>query len=195
MSISLQKKQSLSLAKAAPQLRNLVVELSWNADANKLAKGGTFDADLSAFICKGGKVIDDVYACFFNNPETADHSVKAIDGDSRGTGGNGKERIQVDLSKVTAEADEIVFVATIDRADERKQNYGQITTGSIKAINEADGATLCEFKYGDGTYTNETAIQVAALVRNGNAWDFKAIGEGGVKDFIAIATQDFGFPA
>jgi tellurium resistance protein TerD len=209
MSISLQKKEKISLTKGTPGLKNILVELTWSVDPTTIPKNavnpkGLFDADLSAFVCetrnvKGqptSQVIDDVFTCFFNNPQTADGAVVSLDGDDAGNDGDGKEEIAVDLSKLDKRASEIAFVATIDKGDVRHQSYGQITGGSIKAINQDTGDVLAEFKYGNSAYTTETAIQVASLVSDGNGgWEFHANGDGGVKTFIDIATQDFGFPA
>lgn len=199
MAIPLQKKEKISLKKVAPSIERVIAKLSWQAD--KVV--GKFDADLSAFVCEnrmttagvvGPQVIDDVFTCFYNNQETDDHAVKSS-GDARGAEGRGSESISIDLGKVDSRAVEIALLVTINDAVKRKQNFGQVTSGEIVVINADTNDELVSFKLDMGSYTTETAIQVASFLKNGSDWEFQANGAGGVKDFIDIAIEDFGYPA
>jgi tellurium resistance protein TerD len=42
------------------------------------------------------------------------------------------ETVQIDLSKLDASVQEIVFVVTIHEADTRKQNFGQVRNSFIR---------------------------------------------------------------
>lgn len=65
MRVSLSKGGNVSLSKAAPTVKNVLVELGWDAPSTD---GQDFDLDASAFLlAANGKVRGDADFIFYNN--------------------------------------------------------------------------------------------------------------------------------
>ena len=120
--INLEKGQRISMDKS---LSLVGVGLGW--DPNE-GSGYDFDLDASAFMlgCKG-KIPADEYFVFYNNPKSPDGSVESTGDDLTGGNSDGgdDETLNVDLTKVDSQIQEIIFTATIYKAAERRQNFGQ----------------------------------------------------------------------
>lgn len=197
MTISLKKREPISLKKNAPALDRIQLGIEWKTNTPK------FDVDIQAFICEqrtkkdgsvGSQLISDTFCVFFNNQESADGSFKSA-GDDRGSTGGGSEAIDGILSKIDPRATEVVFTATIDKADVRKQSFGQCSGGRVYILNTDTDETLAEWSFGPGAFSTETALHLGSLyIGESGDWEFMAVGEGGVKSFEDIAVEDYGFP-
>lgn len=180
MAVSLSKGGKVSLAKAAADagiqgtLQNIVVGLGW--DPNKFDGGSDFDLDASVFLCgASGKVEKDSNFVFYNNT-TAPGVVHT--GDNRtGDGDGDDETINIDLNAVEANVDKIAFTCTIDRADERKQNFGMVNNSYIRIMDAKTGTELVRYDLGED-FSIETAIVVGELYRHNGEWKFNAVGSG-----------------
>lgn len=202
MSISLEKKEKISLKKIDPSLKNVRVNIHWNAP--NIPQTAKYDVDISAFICENRKtkeghiapqVIDDVYTYFYGNLTTADGAIKSVSGDDLGGGGVGSEEFTLALDSVDPRAVEIPVIVTIDKADVRRQNFGMCKNGGIVVFDEDNGVELFRYDFSAGEYSDETAIHMASFYRTENGWEFQSIGDAGQKSFVAIATEDYGYPA
>lgn len=121
MAITLEKGQRIGIG-----LSKVSVGLGW--DPNE-GTGFDFDLDASAFMLGSNKKIpNDNYFIFYNNPKSPDGAVESTGDDTTGGNSDGgdDETLNVDLQKVDSSIQEILFVATIYKADERKQNFGQV---------------------------------------------------------------------
>lgn len=180
MGVSLSKGQKISLEKVATDaglsggLSKLLVGLGW--DLKKFDGGSDFDLDASVFLCDAsGKVTKDGNFIFYNNlrapgvEHTGDNRTGAGDGDD--------EVIKVDLSAVEADVAKIAVTVTIDKADERKQNFGMVENAYIRVVDEATGTELLRYDLGED-YSVETAVVVAEIYRNNGEWKFNAVGSG-----------------
>lgn len=88
MSVSLSKGGNVSLSKAAPTMKNVLVGLGWDA---RSTDGQDFDLDASAFLlAANGKVRGDADFIFYNNLASADGSVTHT-GDNRTGEGDGDD--------------------------------------------------------------------------------------------------------
>lgn len=180
MAVSLSKGGKVSLAKAAADagiqgtLQNIVVGLGW--DPNKFDGGSDFDLDASVFLCgASGKVEKDSNFVFYNNT-TAPGVVHT--GDNRtGDGDGDDETINIDLNAVEANVDKIAFTCTIDKADERKQNFGMVNNSYIRIMDAKTGTELVRYDLGED-FSIETAIVVGELYRHNGEWKFNAVGSG-----------------
>ena len=83
----------------------------------------------------------------------------------------------MDLSLVPANIDKIDFTVTIYEADERRQNFGQVSNAFVRIVDEATGAELIRYDL-EEDYSIETALVVGELYRHGSEWKFNAIGSG-----------------
>ncbi|MBQ9903461.1 MAG: TerD family protein [Synergistaceae bacterium] len=176
MVISLFKGQKVDLTKGNPGLSKVLVGLGW--DTKKYDGGYDFDLDASAFILGvNGKVISDSDFIFYNNLKHSSGAVQHM-GDNRTGGGDGDdEQIRVDLSKVPGNVDKIAFTVTIHEADQRKQNFGQVSNAYIHILDETNGRELIRYDLGED-FSVETALVVGELYRSGGDWKFNAIGSG-----------------
>ena len=83
----------------------------------------------------------------------------------------------IDLSKIAPEIDKIIFTVTIDQADTRAQNFGQVNNSFIRILNQDGGAEITKYEL-DEDYSSETAINFGELYRKNDGWNFKAVGAG-----------------
>ncbi len=175
MAVSLTKGGNVNLSKEAPGLVKIVVGLGWDARATD---GTAFDLDASAFLVKAdGKVRSDNDFCFYNNKSVADGAVQHAGDNTTGAGDGDDETVKVDLSKVPADIDKVVFAVTIHDAEARRQNFGQVSRAYIRVVNEEGGAELARYDLSEDA-SIETAMIFGEIYRNAGDWKFKAVGQG-----------------
>lgn len=176
MAVNLSKGQKVDLTKSNPGLSNLIVGLGW--DINKYDGGFNFDLDAAAFLLdNSGKVSDDADFVFYNNKEHSSGSVIHSGDNLTGEGEGDDETLKVDLSKVPESITKIDFTVTINDAEARNQNFGQVSNAYIRIVNEENGEELIRYDLGED-YSVETAVIVGELYRNSGEWKFNAIGSG-----------------
>ncbi len=188
MGVSLSKGGNVSLTKEAPGLTAVTVGLGWDV---RSTTGTDFDLDASAILVDAnGKVTADKDFVFFNNLESSDGSVKHLGDNLTGEGEGDDEQVNVDLSKVPANVDKIVFPVSIYDAESRSQSFGQVRNAFIRIVNQAGGTELARYDLSEDAST-ETAMVFGELYRNGSDWKFRAVGQGYASGLKGIA-QDFG---
>jgi tellurium resistance protein TerD len=176
MAISLSKGGRVSLSKEAPGLKNIKVGLGW--DANATDTGAQFDLDASLFMLGAdGKVVSDAHFIFYNNATSPDGAVVHQGDNQTGEGEGDDEEVMIDLAKIAPEVDKIIFTVTIDEADSRGQNFGQVNNSFIRILNQEGEAEIAKYEL-DEDYSSETAINFGELYRKNGSWNFKAVGAG-----------------
>ena len=176
MAISLAKGQKVDLTKGNPGLSKILIGLGW--DVNRYDGGSQFDLDASAFMLgDNGKVPSDDEFIFYNQAKHKSGSVEYMGDNRTGEGEGDDEQIKIDLSKVPANIQKISFTVTIDQAEERKQNFGQVENSFIRVVDEANNKELIRYDLGED-FSIETAVVVAEIYRHGGEWKFQAIGSG-----------------
>ncbi|MCI8808946.1 MAG: TerD family protein [Oscillibacter sp.] len=176
MAVSLTKGQKVDLTKGNPGLSKLLIGLGW--DVNKYDGGSDFDLDAAAFLLSGaGKVASDADFVFYGNLKHASGSVEHLGDNLTGAGEGDDEQIKVDLSAVPASVEKIDFTVTIYEAEERHQNFGQVSNAFIRVVDEATGTELIRYDLGED-FSIETAVVVGEIYRNNGEWKFNAIGSG-----------------
>ena len=101
-------------------------------------------------------------------------------GENHRTGGSSDgddETLNVDLSKVDPKITEIIFTATIYKAAERKQNFGQVHNSYIRIYNAVNNEEIARYDL-DEDFSIETAVEFGRLYRRGSEWKFEALGLG-----------------
>jgi tellurium resistance protein TerD len=188
MSVSLAKGGNVSLTKEAPGLTAALVGLGWDA---RTTSGADFDLDASALLVNtAGKVLSDQHFVFFNNLTSPDGSVEHTGDNLTGEGEGDDETIKVDLSRVPADVDKIVFTVSIYDAENRRQSFGQVRNAYIRVVNQAGGAEVTRYDLSEDAST-ETAMIFGEVYRNGAEWKFRAVGQGYTSGLAGIA-RDFG---
>ena len=176
MAVSLTKGQKVDLTKGNPGLSKLLIGLGW--DTNKYDGGSAFDLDAAAFLLGGsGKVASDGDFVFYGNLKHASGSVEHLGDNLTGEGEGDDEQIKIDLSAVPASVEKIDFTVTIYEAEERRQNFGQVSNAFIRVVDETTGTELIRYDLGED-FSIETAVVVGELYRNNGEWKFKAVGSG-----------------
>ncbi len=176
MPISLKKGQKVSLTKDNPGLKKVVVGLGW--DVNQYDTGGAFDLDAAAFLLTdSGRVSKSEDFVFYGNLKHPSGSVQHMGDNLTGAGEGDDEQVKVDLSLVPADITKITFTATIYEAEERHQNFGQVSNAFIRIYNEETGEELLRYDLGED-FSIETAVVFGELYKNNEEWKFNAIGNG-----------------
>ena len=188
MAISLVKGGNVNLSKEAPGLNKIIVGLGWDARATD---GAAFDLDASAFLVKlDGKVRSDNDFCLFNNKVVADGAVQHMGDNTTGAGDGDDEVVKVELAKIPADLDKVVFTVTIYDAETRKQNFGQVSHAYIRIVNEEGGQEIARYDLSEDA-SIETAMIFGEIYRVGTEWKFKAVGQGFAGGLGALA-KNFG---
>ncbi|CDF01219.1 MAG: TerD family protein [Ruminococcus sp.] len=189
MPISLSKGQKVSLSKSAPGLKKVVVGLGW--DTNKFDTGSAFDLDAAAFLLTStGKVADSSDFVFYGNLKHKSGAVTHLGDNRTGAGDGDDEQIKVDLSLIPAEVEKITFTATIFEADQRRQNFGQVSNAFIRVYNEETGEELLRYDLGED-FSIETSAVFGELYKHNGEWKFNAIGSG-FQGGLAALCENFG---
>ena len=189
MPVSLQKGQKVSLTKDNPGLKKVIVGLGW--DVNAFDTGGDFDLDAAAFLLgDSGKVADSNDFVFYSNLTHPSGSVVHQGDNLTGVGDGDDEQIKVDLSKVPDNITKIAFTVTIYEAEQRRQNFGQVSNAFIRIYNEETGEEMIRYDLGED-FSIETAAVFGELYKNGSEWKFNAIGNG-FQGGLAALCANFG---
>lgn len=186
MAVTLSKGGNVSLAKADPTMKNVLIGLGWD---NRSTDGQDFDLDASAFLLKSdGKVRSDADFIFYNNLKSADGSV-AHTGDNRtGEGDGDDESLIVKLDSIASDVDKIVFVVTIHDAQARRQSFGQIANAFIRLVNNDSKAEVARYDLSEDAST-ETAMLFGELYRHNGEWKFRAVGQGYAGGLASVCAQ------
>lgn len=181
MAINLEKGQRINIG-----LEKVGVGLGW--DPNE-STGFDFDLDASAFMLgENGKLPLDEFFVFYNNLVSPDGAVESSGDDQTGGNSDGgdDETLSVDLAKVDPRIKEIIFTATIHKAAERRQNFGQVRNSYIRIYNALTNEEIAKYDL-DEDFSVETAIEFGRLYRRNGEWKFEAIGngfKGGLQYFV-----------
>ena len=179
--INLEKGQRIGIG-----LNKVLVGLGWDPNTGS---GAEFDLDASAFMLgENKKVPADEFLVFYNQPKSPDGAVESS-GDDR-TGGNSEhgddEMLTVDLEKVDSRVQEIIFTVTIHKAEERRQNFGQVRNAYMRICDQDSGEEIARYDL-DEDFSVETAVEFGRLYKRNGAWKFEAMGigyKGGLAYFV-----------
>jgi tellurium resistance protein TerD len=187
-SLTLSKGSNLSLSKADPQLRRAMIGLGWDP---RTTAGEQFDLDASALlITAAGKVRSNDDFIFYNQLASADGSV-IHQGDNRtGEGEGDDEQILIDLAAVSQDIEKIVIVVSIDQAEARRQNFGQVRDAFCRVVNEDSDNEIVRYDLTEDAAA-ETCMIFSEIYRHNGDWKFRAVGQGYATGLRGIA-KDFG---
>ena len=178
MAVNLSKGQKVSLSKG---MSLALVGLGW--DTNRYDGAADFDLDASAFMLgANGKVRKDEDFIFYGNLQSEDGSVIHTGDSLQGGSGGDDETLFIDFTKVPADIEKIAITVTIYEAQERGQNFGQVSNAYVRLARRSSNDDLTgieELRYDLGEdYSIETAMVVCELYRHDGNWKFNAVGAG-----------------
>ena len=178
--INLEKGQRVNV-----ELQKFTIGLGW--DTNSSSTGVDFDLDASAFILgENKKLLSDENFVFYNNLKSPDGAVEHTGDNLTGEGEGDDESIRINLSKISPNAYEVCIVVTIHKADERKQNSGQVHNSCIRIYDTDTNEEGMKYEL-EEDFSIETAVEFGRLYRRNGQWKFEAIGvgmKGGLQDYV-----------
>ena len=175
MAISLTKGGNVNLNKEAPGLKMILVGLSWDM---RVTDGASFDLDSSVFmLASNDKVRSDADFIFYNQSKSTCGSVTHLGDNTTGVGEGDDEVVRIELAKLPANINKLVFSVTIHEAETRRQNFGMVRNASIRVVNEDNKVEVTRYDLSED-YSTETAMVFGELYRHGADWKFRAVGQG-----------------
>jgi stress response protein SCP2 len=164
--VSLAKRQTVSLTKTgAPALRRVAMGLGWDPAAG----GRSIDLDASAIVIGStGRKTDSVW---FMSKSAFRGALEHSGDNLTGHGEGDDETIEVDLSKLPADAQAIVFVVNSFQG----QKFTQVKRAYCRLIDLDTRAELVRFDLTESQAS--TGVIMSVLRRSGDAWTMTAIGD------------------
>jgi tellurium resistance protein TerD len=186
MAVSLSKGGNISLSKSAPSLSRILVGLGWQA---RVTDGDDYDLDASAFmVAESGKVRGDEDFIFYNQLSSRCGSVEHTGDNRTGAGAGDDEALQIDLTLVPNHVKRVVVCVTIDEAEARRQNFGQVSGAFMRIVNLDNDVEIARFDLSED-YSTETAMIFGEVYRHNDEWKFKAVGQGFAGGLEALCGQ------
>lgn len=125
-----------------------------------------FEMDITCFgLDADKKIIDDRYMIFYNQIQSPFNEIQLQ------TYSSGKGTFQIDLSKLPASAQYLVFTATIDG----NGTMGTISSGMLNIT--ANGQTLLTYSFNGSDFSNEKAIILTEIYFK-DLWRISTVGRG-----------------
>ncbi|MCK7622614.1 TerD family protein [Streptomyces sp. RS10V-4] len=173
MTVNLSKGQKVSLSKADGGALTVVrMGLGWRAARRKgfLARltAREIDLDASAVLFAAGQPVDVV---FFQHLVSDDGSVRHTGDNLVGGQGGDDESILVDLQKVPARIDQIVFTVNSFTG----QTFQEVEDAFCRLVDETTGQELARYTLSAGG--PHTAQIMAKVFRGDGGWQMAALGE------------------
>jgi stress response protein SCP2 len=170
--IELSQGQVIDLAAAdGGPLSQIRIGLGWDKErtAGFIGTGAPeVDLDASAVQFTGTQLFD---LAFYNNLATRDGSVVHLGDNLTGGGEGDDEVITVDLTKVYAKVDTIAFLVSSYQG----HSLEWVNNAYCRVLDDQDHE-LARFRLTAGV--PQTGLAMATLVRDGDRWKLRAIGEG-----------------
>lgn len=172
MGVTLTKGGTLSLKKAdGGDLTRVRMGLGWDQAKKGFFGGGNVDLDASVLLFNSNRQLVEYVA--FNKLSSSDGSVRHGGDNLTGAGDGDDEVIDVDLSRVPANVQSLVFVITSYSG----QAFDKIQNVFCRLVDVSAGQNEI-VKYQLGSEQGSSNAQVMAIVsRTGSGWTFRAVGE------------------
>jgi tellurite resistance protein TerA len=124
---------------------------------------GAMEVDVSCFgVDAAGQLSDDRYMVFFNQKAAPDNAIVL---DLNG----GKAVFQLDLGRLPAGIDKLVFTAAADQGSMRSLQASSLALGQPAAAT---------FAFSGADFQDEKAVIIGELYRRDGSWRFGAVGQG-----------------
>lgn len=186
MAVSLTKGGNVSLSRAAPGLKRILLGLGWDARATA---GDEFDLDATAFMLgENGKVRIEQDFIYYRQLVSVCGSVEHTGDNRSGSGDGDDEEIKIDLEKVPSLVKRIAICVTIDDAESRRQNFGQVNNAYMRIVDMDSDTEIARFDLTED-YSTETAMIFGEVYRHNGDWKFRAVGQGFAGGLEAMCGQ------
>lgn len=178
MAVSLTKGSSISLAKKdGNALEEVFLGLGWDEVKKKRGffgsrSSGEIDLDASAILFnQAGDPVDYVW---YSQLASRDGAIRHTGDNLTGAGDGDDEQILVDLRRIPASVEAIVFVITSYSG----QKFSSIENVFTRVVDTSQGKSeeVVRFEPATGDASSNTAMVMAKIFRDGNGWKFGAVG-------------------
>jgi len=197
MGISLSKGNSISLAKSdGSALTKVKLALGWDSVSAAPQKkglfgrvaaavsGGEVDLDASAILFDAQKnVVDKVW---FQKKKSNDGALKHSGDNLTGAGDGDDEVIEIDLPRVAANVQSIVFVIT----SYSRQTFDQVENVFARVLDASTSRNEEVVRYDLNEGGNHTGKVIVKVYRQGNGWAIQAIGNAANGQTVNDVTND-----
>ncbi|WP_296601345.1 TerD family protein [Nocardioides sp.] len=177
--IELQPGQEIDLVHAdGTPLTRLRMGVGWDKErtAGFIGTGAPdIDLDASAVQFSGTQLFD---LAFYNHLSTRDGSVVHLGDNKTGSGAGDDEAITVDLAKVYARVDTIVFLVSSYQGHTLEWINNAYCRVVAEGVEGPDGAETEIARLTLTAGVPETGVVLAKIVRDGDRWRLRAIGAG-----------------
>ncbi len=117
------------------------------------------------------KMTDSKNVIYFGNLKSRCGGVVHTGDNLTGEGDGDDEQILVDLAKVPAQINKLVFVVNIYDCVRRKQDFGMIQNAFIRVVDQANREELVTYNLRDN-YSGRTSLIAAEIYREDGEWKF-----------------------
>ncbi|MEG4629597.1 TerD family protein [Microcoleus sp. AR_TQ3_B6] len=183
MARQLSKGERFNISKEAPGLKKMAIGLGWKVTE----AAQSYEIDVSAFMLGAdGKIPNDKYVVFYNNPQSCDGSVLQSIPEKNKRSQDNKCIYGVILEKINPEIEEVTFVVTIHEAEKINANFSNIKNAFIKISNLDTKSELVRYELKEN-FSRETAVEFGRLYKKNGEWIFQAVGQGyqaGLQSFV-----------
>ncbi|MBF6042996.1 tellurium resistance TerZ family protein [Pseudomonas sp. ChxA] len=192
MALTLQKQQSISLAKTAgSSLTSISLGLGWDPvkAGGFLGKmfGGGAEIDLDASCILLNSDYQKIDLVWFRQLKSQDGSIKHSGDNRTGEGDGDDETINVDLQRLPASVKYLIFTVNSFTG----QTFEKVEKAYCRIVNGSNNNELARFNLSEKG--GHTGIVMASLTRENGDWEFKAIGTTTngrtADDLITLAVQ------
>jgi tellurium resistance protein TerZ len=192
MALTLQKQQSISLAKTAgSSLTSISLGLGWDPvkAGGFLGKmfGGGSEIDLDASCILLNSDYQKIDLVWFRQLKSQDGSIKHSGDNRTGDGDGDDETINVDLQRLPASVKYLIFTVNSFTG----QSFEKVEKAYCRIVNGSNNTELARFNLSEKG--GHTGIVMASLARENGDWEFKAIGTTTngrtADDLITLAVQ------
>ena len=176
--VKLEKGQKVNLTKEAPGLQKIRIGLGWKAHGGLLkAVLSNYDLDASCIICRHGRFVNLGDIVYFGQLCDRSEAIRHCGDNLVGSRGvKDDEQILVDLNKLPSDVDRLGFVVNIFEASDRKQKFADIKHAYIRICNAETDEEILRYDLVN-EYPKAIGMAFGEVYKEGNAWQFRAIGE------------------
>ena len=173
-SIKMGKGQKLGLNKNCRDLSKLIVTLDYKTILNG---NNEFELDASVFMVDINNKTEEKNFIFYENTKSNCGGIAIKQDHNTSLKEAYNECIQLDLNLIPRNIQKLAFTITVYEANERNQNFGQVSEGCFRIIACDTKQEVLNYKFNENL-SIETAIVVAEIYRYKNEWKINCIGSG-----------------
>ncbi|SDQ86173.1 TerD family protein [Pseudovibrio sp. Tun.PSC04-5.I4] len=176
MAISLTKGKPLSLTKESPGLTKIFMGLGWDpveqkgGFLKKMFGGGASEIDLDASAVLFDKNKAAIDLVFFQQLNSRDGSIKHGGDNLTGEGDGDDEVIYVDLAKLPANVEHLVFTVNSFRG----QSFDEVENAFARLVDHTKNQEICRYDLKEKG--RHTGVVMASMSKENGGWTMTAHG-------------------